>query len=316
MPFRLEAPALSDLSLPMAERAHSLQAFLSNLRDCKANRSSRIIHEFGVSNEPARTNHRTPLKLTPPTKPLAGPDRFARLNPALTARRGLPSRAPTKPPVRHKKQATSASWISTASSARQAKAGHAAAQAGGAPLRNVSNANYGTEHVSPTSDVSLGRYWQQWKDKVFTSRAPCSSLPLKKEKSITKIEQGNRLKNARGSSHIIHSKAAQENGSINEKASLFVTTTTASASALNSLAVFKLLFVGLNRLKWNDDQVQEMVVTLPELAFMTNKISKELNGEVGDKHDVHTAKNRKDGDSNHLMNLHSQFHDPKGCWPV
>ncbi|KAL3155447.1 hypothetical protein ABBQ38_011003 [Trebouxia sp. C0009 RCD-2024] len=30
------------------------------------------------------------------------------------------------------------------------------------------------------------------------------------------------------------------------------------------------------------------------------------------KHDVHTAKNRTDGNSylNHLMNLHSQFHDP------
>lgn len=52
---------------------------------------------------------------------------------------------------------------------------------------------------------------------------------------------------------------------------------------------------------------------MPDSAFwVLEQVSKELNGEVGDKHDKHNARNRKDWDSylNHLLYLHDQFLNP------
>ncbi|KAL3132012.1 hypothetical protein ABBQ32_008632 [Trebouxia sp. C0010 RCD-2024] len=81
---------------------------------------------------------------------------------------------------------------------------------------------------------------------------------------------------------------------------------------LEFVSCLKAYYVSLNRLKWNEVQVSDMQFMQQELAFVTNEVSKELNGEVGDKHDKHNARNRKDWDSylNHLLYLHDQFLNP------
>ena len=68
----------------------------------------------------------------------------------------------------------------------------------------------------------------------------------------------------------------------------------------------------LRHTDWQVASQAARALCLPVTYRVIEQVSKELKGQVGDKHDWHNAKHRKDRESclDHLMDLHDKFYDP------